>query len=111
MIRFHDMSTQVIPHFQGGEGEFVVTMVDDGCNRILKGKLAPGCSIGLHRHETSSEIIFILSGHARVICDDVTEELAPGDCHYCKIGSTHTLICLGNEDLCFYAVVPQQTCT
>lgn len=108
MIKFDEIETKVLPHFQGGEGEFHAAMVDDGCNRILRGRLAPGCSIGLHRHETSSEIIFILSGRGRAVCDGVTEELTAGDCHYCKKGSAHTLSCVGEEPLCFYAVVPQQ---
>lgn len=57
-------------------------MTDDGLNCILHGRLEPGCSIGLHRYETSSEIIFILSGRGRAIIDGREELLALGDCHY-----------------------------
>ena len=45
---------------------------------------------------------------AHVIIDGKEEILTEGDCHYCKKGQTHTLINIGEEDLIFYAVVPQQ---
>ena len=108
MIKFDEMEEKVICGFQGGEGDFHVRMQDDGLNRILRGCLAPGCSIGLHRHEASSEIIYILSGEGKVILDGEEERLTAGDCHYCKKGSAHTLISTGEEPLCFFAVVPQQ---
>lgn len=109
MISFTEIEPKELVHFQGGEGSFFAKMTDDGLNRILHGRLEPGCSIGLHRHETSSEIIFILSGRGRAVIDGREELLAPGDCHYCKKGSAHTLFCFGeDEPLCFYAVVPQQ---
>ena len=43
----------------------------------------------------------------QVIIDE-TERLAAGDCHYCPKGGFHTLINDGDEDLVFFAVVPQQ---
>ena len=83
-------------------------MVVDELNRIMKGSLQKGSSIGLHRHETSSEIVYILSGNGKAICDGVEEELRAGDCHYCKKGSEHTVMNIGDEELVFFAVVPNQ---
>ena len=108
MIDFNSIPYQEIAHFQDGEGIFRVKMVDDGQNRILCGRLEPGCSIGLHRHETSAEILFVIAGHGIVTLEGVEEPLGPGQCHYCKKGCAHTLRCEGEEPLCFYAVVPQQ---
>ncbi|MDE5990720.1 MAG: cupin domain-containing protein [Clostridia bacterium] len=108
MIKFDEMQATKIPNFYGGEGAIEATMVVDELNKILKGRLVKGSSIGLHKHETSSEIIFILSGVGKTICDGVEEKLQSGDCHYCKKGSEHTLINIGDDDLIFYAVVPQQ---
>ena len=40
-------------------------MHTDERNKILRGVLAPGHSIGYHIHDTSSEIIFFLSGNGK----------------------------------------------
>ncbi len=108
MIRFDDMPEEVIPQFRGGKGDFFAKMFFDGENRIMKGRLACGSSIGLHTHDTSSEIIYILSGTATFILDGAEEVLSAGDCHYCKKGSAHTLMNRHADDLVFFAVVPRQ---
>lgn len=108
MIDFNKLSDTVIHNFYGGEGDTVARMFVDDKNKIMKGKLAPSCSIGMHCHETSSEIIFILSGVGTVIIDGEQETLTADTCHYCQKGQSHTLINNGTEDLVFYAVVPQQ---
>ena len=108
IIRFNEIEEKELKSFYGGEGALIANMYVDDKNKILKGKLAVGSSIGLHRHVPSSETIFILSGKGKAICDGKEEYLSAGDCHYCPKGSEHTLINVGQEDLCFYAVVPQQ---
>ena len=108
IIKFDGMTETELQAFYGGNGALVANMFVDGNNKILRGKLVPGSSIGLHRHETSSEIIFILSGQGKSVCEGVEELLFAGDCHYCPKGSEHCLINVGDEDLRFYAVVPQQ---
>ncbi|MBQ9760151.1 MAG: cupin domain-containing protein [Clostridia bacterium] len=106
-IELEKMNDTVLPSFYGGDGEMVAKIYKDGKNKILKGKLAPGCNIGLHRHETSSEIIFILSGEGRMLFNGKTEPLTAGECHYCPQGSEHSLRNDGEADLIFYAVVPE----
>lgn len=108
LIDYTKESTQVFPHFKGGEKEYLASMFADDRNRIMKGILPPGASIGLHTHETSSEIIFCLSGSGRAVVDGCEERVVPDTCHYCPKGATHTLINDGAEDLVFYAVVPEQ---
>lgn len=108
MIRFTDSDFKDIPNFKGGNGVFRAAIVSDDKNKILKGILPPGASIGLHIHDTSSEIIFILSGNGTTVCDGKEEKVSSGDCLYCKKGSSHTLKNEGSEDLVFYAVVPEQ---
>ena len=108
-IDFDTMETTVIPHFRGGEKEVSSEMFVDECNKIMRGRLIPGASIGLHTHETSSEIIYILSGSGKALCDGGSEDLFPGKCHYCPQGHTHSLINDGSEDLVFFAVVPQHS--
>ncbi|MBR6826007.1 MAG: cupin domain-containing protein [Oscillospiraceae bacterium] len=108
MIDFAVMEEKVIPHFKGGEGSICVRMFDDGNIKIFRGCLAPGSSIGVHCHETSSEVIYILSGVGTALLEGVEEILYPGQCHYCPKGGTHTLMNKGTEDLVFLAVVPEQ---
>jgi len=98
----------VLPNFKGGEKEMHAKMFFDGRNRIMHSKLVPGASIGLHRHETSSEIMFFIAGTGKAIIDGVEERVAPDMCHYCPKGCEHTLINDGTEELEFYAVVPEQ---
>lgn len=107
-IKFDEIKESIFPNFYYGKKETKAHMYIDELNRIMKGILPPGGSIGLHTHDKSSEIIIIISGTGKNICDDVEEILEPGDCHYCKKGSSHTLINTGNEDLVFYGIVPQQ---
>ena len=62
IIRFDEMDLTVLPAFKGGEKEYRAKMFFDGSNRIMKGTLIPGASIGMHTHEDSSETIFIIKG-------------------------------------------------
>ena len=108
LIDFNKIDLTVLPNFKGGEKQMETHMYMDELNRIMYSKLIPGASIGEHIHDTSSEMIFILSGCGTAITDGVREECTAGTCHYCPKGSTHTLINDGTEDLIFFAVVPQQ---
>ena len=80
-LEFDRMEETILPQFNGGEKEFAARMLIDEHNRILRGRLVPGASIGLHTHETSSEMVYVLSGTGTMLCDGRAEELAPGDCH------------------------------
>lgn len=108
VISFDNIEEQRIHEFKGGKGDTVSKMRVDKLGKIMLGRLAPGCSIGLHTHETNSEIIYILSGNADFIYDDSTEKAAVGECHYCPKGHSHSMINNGNKDLVFFAVVPEQ---
>ena len=107
-IIFDEMPLQHLPNFNGGEKELQANIFMDESNKILRAKLIPGASVGLHCHSTSSETIFFTSGRGKMITDGVEEPVMAGECQYCKKGQTHTLINDSDEDLCFYAVVPQQ---
>ena len=108
LIKLKEMEEKELKSFYGGDGALCAKLYTDGQNKILRGRLAVGSTVGLHTHEASSEIIFILSGKGKSICDGKEELLSAGDCHYCPKGSEHCLINEGTDDLIFYAVVPQQ---
>lgn len=73
--------------------------------KIISCSIHPGGSIGLHRHETSDDINYVLSGRGKAVCDGQEEFLSPGICHVCKKGSEHSIINTGNEDLVLLTVV------
>ncbi len=107
-IDFPNIPEEALPNFKGGEGTTYARMFFDGVNRIMCGRLPVGSTIGMHTHETNSEIMYILSGTAKVIMDGVEEILTAGQVHYCPKGHTHTTIAVGDEDLRIVAVVPEQ---
>ena len=105
----------MLPQFKGGEKEFAANMFFDGTNRIFKGTLVPGATIGMHTHDDSCEVIFVLEGNGTVVersPESEKETITPvsaGDCLYCQKGHTHSLRNTAEEgDLVFYAVVPKQ---
>jgi len=102
------MEETVIPNFRGGEKEFITKMYTDDKNKIMRGKLKPGASIGFHCHDDGSEIVFVLSGTAKALYDDGEEALKAGICHYCPKGHSHSIINTGEEDFLFFAVVACQ---
>ncbi len=108
-LELNKLPVKTMVNFNGGEKELAANMfIDDAGNKIFLGKLVPGGSIGMHKHETSCEIIYILKGNGKVLYNDEVEFVAKGDCHYCPKGQSHSLINNGEEDLEFFAVVPIQ---
>ena len=107
-IDFEKVDLSVIPNFKGGEKELRARMFFDGTNRIMKGLLVPGASIGMHTHEDNCEMILVLSGNGSVICDGERSAVSAGMCHYCPQGHSHSLINDSEADLEFFAVVPKQ---
>ena len=115
ILDFNEMGVTLLPNFKGGEKEFAANMFFDGTNRIFKGWLVPGATIGMHTHDDSCEVIFILEGRGTIVekePDAETETVSPvseGDCLYCPKGHSHSLQNTADEgDLIFYAVVPKQ---
>ena len=111
ILDFNQMEETIIKNFKGGEKQIAAKMYVDEKNRIMKSRLIPGATVGLHTHEGSSEIIYILSGKGKILYDDGCEPLEAGSCHYCPKGHAHSLINdspEGGEDLRFFAVVPEQ---
>ncbi len=107
-IKFEEMSEEKLDNFKGGEGHFNAKMHVDELGKILMGRLAPGNTIGYHVHDSSSEIIYMLSGTAICNFDGGEEILTAGDCHYCPKGHSHGLQCAEEEPITFFAIVPEQ---
>ena len=114
IIDFDKMDLTILPNFKGGEKEFAANMFFDGTNRIFKGCLIPGATIGMHTHEDSSEVIFLLEGRGSIVevnekGEKTISDVAAGACLYCPKGCSHSLQNTSETgNLVFYAVVPQQ---
>lgn len=106
LIPFDQMEETVTPKMRGGQGEMIHKMFVNQDTKIMRGRLTPGSTIGLHTHETDSEMIYVLSGTGKVLCDGVYEPLSAGSCHYCPKGHEHSLINDSGEDLEFLAMIP-----
>lgn len=91
-----------------GKGMMTASMYVDEQRKIISCSIHPGGSIGLHKHETSDDIDYVLSGVGKAICDGQEEILEVGICHICKKGSEHSIINMGNEDLVLLTVVVEQ---
>lgn len=108
ILDFDAMEETLVPHMRGGEKEVRAKMHTDERGKIMRARMAPGASIGLHTHETSSEIIYILRGTGKFLYDGAWEPFGPGVCHYCPKGHSHSLVNDGAEDVVFFAVIPEQ---
>lgn len=109
VIRQADIEISHLENFKGGEKHLEAKMFFDGTNRILtNARLIPGASIGMHTHEDSCEVIFILEGCGSLLEDGTKKEVQAGDCLYCPKGGSHSLVNDSGSDLLFCAVVPQQ---
>ena len=107
-IQFDNVQPSVLEHLNGGEGQLVSRRHMDGNVKITRALLAPGCSIGMHTHETNSETMFFLTGKGKMYFPDGSyEDVAPGDIVYCPHVGTHALVNVGEDDLTFHAVVPE----
>ena len=107
-INWNEIPETAMEHFKGGEGTTYARMFFDGKVRVMLGRLPAGATIGMHTHETNSEVFQVVSGTARVILDGVEEIIPAGQSHYCPKGHAHTTLNDGPEDLILFAVVPEQ---
>ena len=108
IIDFSSLPATVIENFKGGEKHIEARMYWDGTTRIMQARLMPGASIGEHTHMDSCEMIFITGGEGTVIDDGNAVPIRAGQCAYCPVGHTHSLVNTGKDPLDFYAAVPKQ---
>ncbi len=111
ILKLDEIELCHLPEFKGGMKELAANMFFDGTNRIFRGCLVPGASIGIHTHEDSCEVIFVLSGHGLLHEPETGhKDVYSGDCLYCPKGYSHSLLNpeTSDEDLVFFAVVTAQ---
>lgn len=108
LVNFNTMKEITMPGMNNGSGTMSAKMYADEQGKIIPCSIHAGGSIGLHRHETSDDINYILSGTGKAVCDGEEEILSAGVCHICKKGSEHSIVNTGNEDLVLLTVVTER---
>ena len=109
VIRQNEIEISHLENFKGGEKHLDARMFFDGTNRILtQARLIPGASIGMHTHEDSCEVIFIIEGMGSILEDGTKKAVQAGDCLYCPKGGSHSLVNDSDAELVFCAVIPRQ---
>lgn len=104
---FSKMEVARIENFKGGSKEIYSKMFTDNDTKIMLSVLKPGASIGYHKHETNCEVIFMIKGSASVTFDTEELRLKSGQAFYCPKGHSHNLINDTEEEIMFFAVVPE----
>lgn len=108
LIDFSKVKEITIPGMNNGTGEMTAKMYMDEGEKIIPCSIHAGGSIGLHSHNTSDDINYVLSGCGKAICDGQVELLSAGCCHICKKGSEHSIVNTGDEDLVLLTVVVER---
>jgi quercetin dioxygenase-like cupin family protein len=108
MVDFSKVEEVTIPHMKGGEGFAKARIVDDGKVKIMRSVLEKGCSIGLHTHTGSAEVIYVLSGEAISVMDGKEETVLAGQAVYCPEGHSHSMMNRKEEPLVCLCVVTKQ---
>ncbi len=105
ILDFNKMQVTKLDNFKGGQKEMFTKMYADNDNKIMLSVLKAGASIGMHQHQTNSEIIFMIKGFAIVHFDNQEMMLREGQAFYCPKGHSHDLVNTTQEEIMFFAVV------
>lgn len=108
LIDFNEIEEITIPGMNNGTGTMSAKMFMNEKGKVIPCKIHAGGSIGLHKHETSDDINYVISGRGQAMCDGKTEELVPGSCHICSKGSEHSITNVGDEDLIMLTIVVER---
>ena len=112
MVRTKQEQTVEFKCIRGGNGEAEMHKILNGVEELYgKGRmfnhliLAPGHSIGEHRHEGDNEIFYFLKGSGLYNDNGNTVRLYPGDTAVCSSGEVHSLVNDGDEPLELIALI------
>ena len=110
LIDFNKTKEITVPGMNNGTGMMTAKMYMDAQGKIIPCAIHKGGSIGVHKHETSDDINYVLSGNGKATCDGEEEILSPGICHICKKGSEHSIdnTSDSDEDMVLITVVVER---
>lgn len=107
-INFNEIAERKITGMNGGNGEMSAKMFMSDNGKINPCHIHARGSIGVHSHQISDDINYILSGTGKAICDGKEEILMAGVCHICQKGSEHSITNTGDEDLVMLTIVVER---
>ena len=112
MIRKKEDQTIEFRCIRGGIGEVEMQKICNNDAELYgKGRLfnrmivAPGNSIGEHKHEGDNEIFYFISGTGEYNDNGTIVQVGPGDTTVCSDGETHGLKNTGDVPLEFIALI------
>lgn len=108
LIDFNNIKEITVPGMNHGTGTMTARMYMDKQEKVIPCSIHPGGFIGLHKHETSDDINYVISGKGKAVCDGQEETLNAGTCHICKQGSEHSIENTGDENLVLLTVVVER---
>ena len=103
-ILLEELEEIAVPNFYDGNGVVFTKSSMQSDNKVVYSRLPVGSSIGMHEHTANNAISYVLSGTGKAIWQGKEETLAPGICHYCPKGTSHSILNTGTEDLIFFTV-------
>jgi mannose-6-phosphate isomerase-like protein (cupin superfamily) len=109
LVNFNKTEEALIRGMHGGMGEISAKIYVNEKGKIISCSLRPGSSIGKHRHNTSDDISYGMSGEGVAVCDGREEHLTAGCCHVCPRGSEHSIVNTGNEDLVIFKMMIERS--
>ncbi|HIS24815.1 MAG TPA: cupin domain-containing protein [Candidatus Faeciplasma gallinarum] len=107
-IDFNNIKETTVSGMNNGSGTMSAKMYMSEHGKIIPCRIHPGGSIGMHKHLTSDDINYVISGEGRAVCDGVCETLSSGVCHVCRKGSEHSIVNTGKDDLVLLTVVVER---
>lgn len=108
IINFNEMPERKFLGMNNGTGKMSAKLFMDEHGKIIPCHIHKGGSIGLHRHDTSDDINYVISGTGKAICNGEEETLFAGVCHICRKGNEHSIINTGEDDLVLLTVVVEK---
>ena len=108
LIDFNSKEAITIPGMNNGTGMMSAKMYMSDNGKIIPCSIHPGGSIGMHRHDTSDDINYVISGTGIAVTDGLEEQLIAGCSHVCPKGSEHSITNTSDEDLVLLTVVVER---
>lgn len=112
MIKKKDqMRHAVIQHMRGGEGEIRLEHILENSETGERTGLCsvctvePGCSIGLHTHDTNAEIYYMLEGTLELNQNGQLCTIQAGDVVFTSDGESHSIANRGDRPAKLLAVI------
>ena len=76
-IDFNEKESVTVPGMNHGTGMMTAKMYADALGKVISCAIHPGGSIGMHCHETSDDINYVISGKGIAVTDGAEEHCLP----------------------------------